>query len=326
MTGKALAERLCRKFPEAPSLTLARRLYSENQEKFLNLDAARSAIRHVRGAKGKDKAHTATVPRPLGKPYNPLGLPKSDEQDWTPFIIEDPRTMGVIGDIHLPYHNLAALTAALQTLKKRKITTLLINGDLVDYHSLSRFVRDPKARSIGEERDATLQFFKVVRRMFPNVRIIWKLGNHEERQDIYLTLKAPELLDLPEFRYENFFKLADYGVELVKDKRIIHAGKLPVIHGHEYPTPVLGPVNAARGLFLRAKSSALVNHHHQVSEHSECDIKGNLITCWSLGCLCELHPAYARLNKWSHGFAIVSVDGAGNFEVENKRIIGGRVV
>jgi len=323
---RALAEELVRKFPDSPSLTLAKRLFADNPEQISTLESARTAIRTVRGATGKKARHLATLPRDHQKPFNPLRLPDSDETVWEPFIISGEQKIGIFGDVHIPYHNIPSLTAYLQWLKKQNPDTLLINGDLCDFHGLSRFVKNPKARNLAGERDATLQFFEVLRRMFPKARIILKLGNHDERLEIFLNLKAPELLDIAELGFENLFKLSNYGIELVGQKRIIRAGGLSILHGHEYPTPVIGPVNAARGLFLRAKDSALVNHHHQVSEHTESTIKGEMITCWSLGCLCELHPAYAPINKWSHGGALVELDSEGNYEVTNKRILHGKVL
>jgi predicted phosphodiesterase len=323
---KNLAEDLIRKFPDTPSLTLARRLFSENPEQIPNLEAARSSIRTVRGANGKQNLYKATIPREHKKPYNPLGLPDSDETIWEPFIIEGEQKIGVFGDVHIPYHHITSLTAFLQWLKRQNPETLLINGDLCDFHGLSRFDKNPKARNLADERKATLQFFEVLRKLFPKSRIILKLGNHDERLEKYLAVKAPELLDINEIQFDSLFKLDNYGIELVGQKRVIRAGGLSILHGHEYPTPVIGPVNAARGLFLRAKDSALVNHHHQVSEHTESTIKGEIITCWSLGCLCELHPAYAPINKWSHGGAIVELDSKGNYEVWNKRILHGKVV
>jgi predicted phosphodiesterase len=325
-SNKQLAEELIRKFPDHPSLTLARRLFSDNPESFPTLGAARSSIRLVRGAVGKARRKSATIPREHQKPHNPLGLPLSDETVWEPFIIQGEQKIGVFGDVHIPYHNLTGLTAYLQWLKKQNPDTILINGDLCDFHGLSRFVKNPKARNLAGERQATLQFFDVLRKMFPKARIILKLGNHDERLEIFLNLKAPELLDIAELGFHSLFKLENYGIELVGQKRIIRAGGLSILHGHEYPTPVIGPVNAARGLFLRAKDSALVNHHHQVSEHTESTIKGEMITCWSLGCLCELHPAYAPINKWSLGGALVELADDGDYEVTNKRILHGKVL
>jgi hypothetical protein len=42
--------------------------------------------------------------------------------------------------------------------------------------------------------------------------------------------------------------------------------------------------------------------------------------CWSTGCLCDLTPEYARVNRWNWGFATVTVDTAGSFDVDNYRI------
>jgi predicted phosphodiesterase len=328
-TGAQIVKKALRRFPTLPTLTLARKLYGEHREVWSNLDACRSHIRLFRGARGEDKRKSFKDKehyRDPQKPYNPYRLPKSFEQVWEPFIIEGPQRVAVIGDVHIPYHNIGAVTAFLDWLKPKRPTLIIINGDLIDFHRLSRFCPDPKSRSLKDEIKATVQFLRVLRRTFPKARIIWKKGNHEERLDPYLVLKAPELLDLDEFKFENLFSLEKLKVEMVDEKRVIKLGKLAIIHGHEYPTPVLGPVNAARGLFLRAKANALVNHHHQSSEHTEPTINGDMITCWSLGCLCELNPKYARLNKWSHGAAYVEVQADGTFEVENKRILNGRVL
>jgi hypothetical protein len=103
------------------------------------------------------------------------------------------------------------------------------------------------------------------------------------------------------------------------------AGGLNIIHGHEFSSGFFSPVNIARGLFLRGKVSAMQGHNHSSSEHTESDMNGKITTTWSLGCLCELHPAYLPLNKWNLGFAVVDIDGE-NFDVRNKRIYKGNIL
>ncbi len=119
----------------------------------------------------------------------------------------------------------------------------------------------------------------------------------------------------------------DFGDDyiIIKDKRIMKAGDLNILHGHEFGGSVFSPVNIARGLFLKGKVSAMQGHNHQSSSHSESNMNGEITTTWSLGCLCELHPAYLPINKWNHGFAIVEIDGQ-NFEVRNKNIHKGKVL
>jgi hypothetical protein len=41
---------------------------------------------------------------------------------------------------------------------------------------------------------------------------------------------------------------------------------------------------------------------------------------WSTGCLCDLTPQYARVNRWNHGMAFVEVANDGSFNVSNFRI------
>jgi hypothetical protein len=47
--------------------------------------------------------------------------------------------------------------------------------------------------------------------------------------------------------------------------------------------------------------------------------------CWSQGCLCDLHPEYARTNKWNHGFAVIETAANREFEVLNYRVQDGKV-
>jgi len=83
----------------------------------------------------------------------------------------------------------------------------------------------------------------------------------------------------------------------------------------------------ARGLFLRGKVSAMQGHNHSVSEHTESNMNGDIVTTWSLGCLCELNPAYLPINKWSHGFAMVDLsDNGKDFHVRNYRIHKGKIL
>ncbi len=56
--------------------------------------------------------------------YNPYGLPVSDETIWEPYILEGKRIL-MLSDVHVPYHNIPALTAAITWAKKRNPDTIL---------------------------------------------------------------------------------------------------------------------------------------------------------------------------------------------------------
>lgn len=237
--------------------------------------------------------------------------------------IDKPGVWGVLSDMHVPYHDLEALTAAVTYLKKRDPAGLLINGDFLDFHELSEHDKDPTAARYVDELAAGKQMIAWLRKQFPKARIVYRFGNHEERLDRYILRRAPALFDLPFADVSTQLDLPGQRVELVRDKRLIRLGKLNTIHGHEYRGS--GGINAGRWLHLRAHEAALCGHFHRPSFHPWRTISGASGGCWSLGCLCHLQPDYAVNNEWNHGFAVVTVGKGGGFEVENKLIIGGRV-
>lgn len=330
--GTEIVRAGCRKFPSAPSLTLARKLFAENKGVFPSLKAVRSSIMYHRGRCG---CHGKLAKNPIASTapnvaHNPWRLPKSEESSFESHVVtvEKQTKALVLSDIHVPYHNVPALRAALAEGKKEKCSHVILNGDTLDFHRLSRFQKDPRSRSVKEEILRANQLLDAIDQWFPTARKIWKNGNHDERYDNYLAAVAVEVFDLVQelCSLPKLLRLEERGWEYVTDKRPIQLGSLTMIHGHEYPTPVLGPVNAARGLFLRAMASSIVGHHHQTSEHTARTINGDMITAWSTGCLCELHPMYARFNKWNHGAAIISLSKSGAFSVRNFRIANGKLL
>jgi hypothetical protein len=199
-----------------------------------------------------------------------------------------------------------------------------LNGDTCDFYGLSRWEKDPRKRKFSQELEDTKKFLRSLKEAF-DVPIYFKVGNHEERLESYLRIKAPELLDVNEFQLDILLNFGELGIELITDKTIIKAGNLNIAHGHEFGRSVFSPVNPARGYYMKSKTSTMCGHNHQTSEHTEPDLNGKITTVWSTGCLCELHPMYMPVNKWNHGFAIVNVAKNGSFDVDNYRIIEGKI-
>lgn len=314
---------------DMPTHKLKNILYRENKEAFKDEEDARFVLRYIEGKVGKQKKDSVKNTKYNSdeqRLVNPYALPESDEISYEPYVLNASRVL-VLSDIHIPYHNIPALTAAFDWGKERNPDAILLNGDTIDFYQMpSKFVRDPKKRDFAGELLAFKQFFEALQNTFPKAKIHFKLGNHEERYDRFLFQKANELIGVDEFKLENIIKARAEGIEVIDRKRIIKAGELNIIHGHEFGGSFFSPVNIARGLFLRAKVSALQGHQHQSSEHTETNMNGQITTTWSTGCLCELHPEYLPINKWNAGFAYVEVEESGDFEVENKRIHKGRVL
>ena len=311
---------------EMPIRTLARILIHNEPLVFKDFEDARGFLRKIEGKSGGKGHITVTHPYPK-REINPYKLPESDERDWQPFILKDAKRVGLLSDIHVPYHSISAITAGIDKFIQFGIDTLILNGDIIDCYTLSRFEKDPRKRNFSEELDIFANLIKSLKDAL-NCRIVYKLGNHEERYDNFLLRKAPELFGIPELSLEMLInQRTGLEIEIIKDKRIIQANALDIIHGHEFAQGFFSPVNIARGLALRAKTNAIQGHNHQTSEHTEKDLRGEIKTTWSTGCCCELHPEFMPINKWNHGFAILELDNASReFSLENFRVVNGKAM
>jgi len=316
---------------EMPTLKLARIMYKENNLMFKDVEDCRCSLRSIEGKMGSKRKNLTKNAAPQfimeeARPKNPYKLPESDEDKFEPYVIKGFKRIALFSDIHVPYHSINAITVALDFCKKEKPDMLLLNGDILDMYQLSKFGKDPKKRNFAYELDTMKALIEVFSKTL-KCKIVFKKGNHSERYEHFLYQKAHELVGVEEFNLDNIIKSRTNGIDVIGDKRIIHANKLNIIHGHEFAQGFFSPVNVARGLALRAKASAIQGHNHQSSEHTQVDINGKVMTTWSTGCLCELHPQYAPINNWNCGFAVVDLDSNGeDFEVRNKRIYKGKII
>ena len=326
MAGDAITEmarRLARKHPDAPAQTLARRLVKEANGA-ITLHQARMRMQRqfgVHGNKHRKKIKGVAVREPR-KSGEILAMPKSMAEPWTPHTMKVVGHVGILSDVHVPYHSEIAVAAAIGHLKSQGLAGLLLNGDIADFYAISRYMKDPTQRDFKGELEAVRLFLAYVRQEFPQIPIVYKLGNHEERWTHWLWQHAAEISDDPRMSLSAWLDLDKQDITLVEDQRPVMLGKLPVLHGHELPKGMAAPVNVARGAFLRTLSTCLVGHSHRTSNHAESDMWHRETGCWSTGCLCDLRPEYAKINRWNWGFAVATVHERGAFDVHNYRVMG----
>lgn len=324
-----IVSKLVKKFPKVGAKTLAAIAYRENPESFMTLEAARSAFRYAFGSNGdacRTKRTDKTAyrkPRKAGASFQSIPRGLTHFEKWGAHVIDGKNTAAILSDIHAPYHDERALVSALRYIQKCSPTLIILNGDIADCFAVSFWEKDPRKRDFAGELKIVKIILTSIRCSFPNARIIFKSGNHEERLIRYMMVKAPELLDLEVLSLRELLDLPALEIELVQEKRPIRLGKLNVIHGHEFRFAIAGPVNPARGFYNKAKAHCIGGHLHQTSQHSEKNLNQNVISTWSTGCLCDLHPDYTPLNQWNHGFAMVDVTKNGIFQVNNMRIVDG---
>lgn len=323
---KLLTEQLT-KFPDIPSSRLAKMMVETHPKLFPNMDAARTAVRRLRGRQGAyartvQSRHDQRFMLPPPSIDNPFSMPETSMRAANPYMMAAGRTL-VFGDVHIPYHNVKALTLMLHEAQARDVDAILINGDLLDCHTLSRFEKNPEARDMNDELTLTRQFLSSLRTHFPRAKIIYKAGNHDMHMQRYLSNNAPALIKCSEFRIDVLLRLHEYNIDFVEDKRTVKFGQnLTVYHGHELG--IGSAVVPARTARMKTGTCCITAHHHRTSEDSFRDGDGRIVTCWSIGCMCDLAPEWMLTNQWNLGFAIVDLEKGGDFIVSNKRVIPSR--
>ncbi|MEO0795934.1 MAG: metallophosphoesterase [Verrucomicrobiota bacterium] len=320
-----IADDYAQRFPKGRTAPIARRMHNENPGVWPNQNAASLALRRARGRQGvasrKIMPPVVESPDHDSAPFAKLPDGLHTLEDSTPVEVNASRVL-VLGDVHLPYHEKNILELAVREAKRFKVDCVILNGDIVDFYAISRWQTDPRARDFSAEVNLAREFFVMLRDAFPGAQIIYKIGNHEERYDIYMQSKAPEMLGIDDFVFENILRLPRLRIKTFDRLRHLQLGKLAIVHGHEFANGIYSPVNPARGLYLKAKTTAMCGHAHQESKHSERALDGREIGTWSVGCCCDLKPRYMPNNSWTHGFALIECYKS-LFAVQNKRVIDG---
>lgn len=321
LSGQIVKEYLT-KFPTLPSLTLAKKIYNENKFQFSNIEAVRSHVRLYRGKHGDENRKELKNTQFLNQNIE-FKMPESYAETFEPYEIKQSRIL-ILSDLHFPYQDNKAIQLAINYGKEKKVDCVLINGDLIDFATISRHEKDWRHRSVSVEFEAVRNFLTELRRHFPKAKIVFKEGNHDERWEKWLFLKAPEIFDDKEFKLETRLRLGELHIDIVKDKLPVKIGKLNVLHGHELQGG--GGVNPARATFLKTIDNVLIGHCHRTSQHTEPTFGGSVIVTTSQGCLCGMYPMFARVNKWNLGFSFVELDiKTGNYRLDNLKIINNQV-
>ncbi|CAB4153657.1 Calcineurin-like phosphoesterase domain, lpxH type [uncultured Caudovirales phage] len=316
------------KYKHLPSLTLAKLIYKNNPESFATIGNIRSRINYYRGKSGKKHRKEITNKKFMEKesrPLNPFVLPESDAKKRIVYKLEG-KKIGLLYDIHIPYHDVTALNLALMQIEKEGCDAIALVGDALDCYSLSTFEKDAKKRNFKEELYAMRQFLHMLRERFPDAHLYYKEGNHEDRYWRYMRLKAPELIDIDAFSFQELLHLDKNNVHYIEGKSKATFGKLNVFHGHEFPAGSGSPTSVSKSLYNKTKTDSVCGHHHQTSENQETNANGEIVMTYSVGCLCELSPDYMPFNRWNLGFGIAElINKKGDYKFTNYRIHDGKI-
>ena len=158
--------------------------------------------RRLLAQKGVVLPTISTSPRP-----NTEWSPRIEFERCRPFEV-DTGTIIIFSDPHwLPDHYPAAMNALVTLCKDLRPKLVICGGDAVDGDTISRW--DPtrghhKRFSVREELETVRDSFARLDRALGKTPRAWTLGNHDVRLSRFIAVKAPELMDMPGMRLEEW--------------------------------------------------------------------------------------------------------------------------
>lgn len=107
-------------------------------------------------------------------------------------------------DFHIPFQDNKAVNAFINYAADTQPEVIVINGDLLDFYRLSKFVKGEGRNPMQEIAEGKI-ILESIRTACPNSDIYYPIGNHESRLETYIFNKAPDLEPL----IDSFYKLLD---------------------------------------------------------------------------------------------------------------------
>ena len=252
-----------------------------------------------------------------------FGIEESLGKEYTSLrIVGDFKKVGVLSDIHVPYHSMSAITCAIKHLREQTIDCLILNGDIMDFYAISRHEKEKDLRDFPREIEMGRNFLQKIRDLFPLIPIYYKMGNHENRWQRYLNEQAEEFAQLHEMQFEQFFRLDKLAMTYVPDWQGIELYDLLILHGHEL---MAGGMNPSQSTFNKTYCNTLIGHVHRTTSTTKKNGFKEFFHTHSAGCLTQLSPKYYPFAQHNNGFAVVDIEN-GKTKVSNIMIKDGKIV
>lgn len=226
----------------------------------------------------------------------------------------------VFADSHIPFQDKLCLDSILDYADRYKPDFIIILGDLIDFYKISRFIKNPKKRNVKTEIKLTRDFLSDLRLRFPNSKIYYKSGNHEDRLEKYIIQNAPEIHELVEDLLTNQLTLDDLNIRYIS--KPFRMGKLWFLHGHEKPGGSYNPEYICNVMWKYIYSHFLVAHFHRQQKKIFKNIEKETFWTGAVGYTAGVLE-YAILNQWTQGFCTLQFDSKGQFKAQLRDIHDG---
>ena len=209
-----------------------------------------------------------------------------------------------LSDLHVPFQDVGAVNSAVAMVKALQPDRVVINGDVADFFSLSRFNKAlERMDSLQADIDEANRIRKRVRLAAPNAVLMENEGNHDSRIRTYVEVNAGALSSLRALEPASLFKYDELEIQWFPGCGFRLRDDFIVKHG----TLVRGEAGAtAKAEHMASGLSGISGHTHRLATYRK---SGYQPRQWvEQGCLCRLDPDYiVGAPNWTQGCAVIEL-------------------
>ena len=245
-------------------------------------------------------------------------------------MIKKMKKVMVTGDYHIPYMNKGAYNVMKEYTKKYKPDVFIINGDLLDFYSISSFDKKP------DRKDSVSNDVKKARKVLRDIRktvgksteIHYLIGNHENRFQTFLWRHAPELYGVDGLTLKEQLRLDELSINYVsadndywgKDNGHLKIGDMIIMHGDSRLNGSSYSKYSCYGIkntiLNGIQNSVIQGHSHRLGKFFHNDYVG-----LESGSICEK----IGTANWQQGFVTFEVYRNKTYNHRTHKIINGRI-
>ena len=208
----------------------------------------------------------------------------------------------VIPDIHVPYHDMAAIRVLCKVIKALQPDYLIVLGDSLDFYQLSKFDKDP-LRKTTVSSDVT-DFKHVLQRLDAACPLktekVFLEGNHEHRLQKWIWSNATELGNMiPSL--ENYCGFKSLGWRFFKYGKFYKLGSVLYMHGDRCG------MNVSINMIRKYGCSVVHGHDHGAGIRYFANAIERMwaLNCGHLSDMRQQEYLYGGVADWTAGFGVV---------------------
>ena len=217
------------------------------------------------------------------------------------------RTAVVANDFHGIFRDKKTCKLLFDFIKRQKPDEIILAGDVIDFYSISKFLKDPRRKwDVQKEVDDAYTILVDLKRSAPRAKIHYIEGNHETRLQKFLWGKSPALTTIRNLQFEKLMELDKLKVKYHTAKKGYQFGDLFIYHGSLVRAK---GGYTARGELEKNGCSGMSGHSHRDGK-APSRKRGGQLCWWENFCLCDLDAEYIDgIADWSQGWSKVTLVG-----------------